>query len=155
MTKSAMAIRGSRHRPSATMFLVTERTGNVARDVGLMQQMARVTFLAGLIQGRHLARFRLDEFLDSKGARRGVQGRENHPARPQRTCRVTRRATLIPISAGVKFRKGLAGMGSREFAGIDEFAAPWASQHNQQDRRRRRHDSARELAPARAQRRDR
>jgi hypothetical protein len=51
-------------------------------------------------------------------------------------------------------QKGFTGMRGRQFAGIDEFAAPRTAQRNQQQRNRRSDDSPRDLSTTRPKRWD-
>src|SRR4051812_45025674 len=90
-----MSIGRRAHGPGAPMFLVTERTGDVAQNSWLMQEMARVTFLTGFIQGRHVAPSCVSEFFDLERPRRGMKCRGNNPARPGLAGGVAGRAVLI------------------------------------------------------------
>jgi hypothetical protein len=55
------------------MFCVAERTRNIAYHVGLMEQMVRVAFLAGFVNGVHLRGFGSDQFAEIQWAGRGAE----------------------------------------------------------------------------------
>jgi hypothetical protein len=55
------------------MFRVAERTRNITHHVGLMEQMVRVAFLAGLVNGVHLRGFGSHQFAEIQWAGRGAE----------------------------------------------------------------------------------
>jgi len=69
----------------------------MARDAGLMEEMARMAFLARLIEGGHVANLHVREFLDFERPGRGLKGGGDQSARSGRTRLVAGFTILVEV----------------------------------------------------------